>query len=238
MDNIVPVLDLELIQEEANKAATKAIISATNDFYSGYNSPIKKIVSDKLKEQTLGNWNFELPNMIHLMQEAVTKEFNTVVSQVIIDTYIPLVAKVITGGDKEISFYDMLHEFVKSFELEYKDDWDMDDFELEVNSPKETEYKWINVTLHGPDSKSYELTLYLDKETNQRYMLSMPARDNSQVMKIRKDDVEIELPFNKAILADPFNLLCAKMLLNRTKINFNSNEDFDEDMFPERCHCD
>lgn len=237
-ENIVPILDLELIQRKANEAATKAIIQATEDFYTGYNSPIKKSVKEQLKKQSLGSWNIDYPKIMNLIQESITKQFNTTTSNLIADSYLPLVANIITGGKKEVSFRDLLQKFIESFELEYKDDWDMDDFELEVSKPSGN-YDWLNITLNGLEGKEYSLTLYLDKETNQRYILNMPYRHgNSQIMKIKRDDIEIELPFNKAILDDKFNSFCANLLLHRTRINYNGNEDFEESMFPESsCIC-
>lgn len=68
-----PILDLEKLQEVANKAAEEAAISEVKGFFTSYNSPYRKNIEKWLKEN-VPNTNFQLPNFVETVQKSIINE--------------------------------------------------------------------------------------------------------------------------------------------------------------------
>ena len=51
---ILPVIDISVLQEKANEFAMKGAIETLKEFYSGYNSPYRKAIEEDLRDDELG----------------------------------------------------------------------------------------------------------------------------------------------------------------------------------------
>ena len=122
-NNILPKIDLDILQEKANEAAMKGAIECINNFYNGYNSPYKKAIEEELKSKSLMNGgNIILPDILVRINEQLSAEIDRIANQAIAKTYIPLVTKFLTGVDREVKFSDILKKFKDTFEDgEYED---------------------------------------------------------------------------------------------------------------------
>ena len=237
MKDLIPVIDLEVLQEKVNQAAMKGALSTIEDFYTSYNSPFKKAIREDLESKDIRH-SFELPDIIATINDSLTDEIDRIANTAISKSFVPLVQRFLTRTDDEIKFSDVLKKFI-----EYSPTSDRDYFEVSVK--RHEKYSWLDVTLSSED-KTYRLTLHTDykseKEGNVKYIfLGLPYTDNGriQTMKLSMENgVTLELPFTKDILKDEFMSYIARLVMSGSLIILDV-EDFDDWMFPEDdgCHC-
>lgn len=249
MEQILPVLDTTVLQEKANEYAMKGALEAIKEYYSGYSSPYKKALEEKLINKGVDNV-IDVPDIIGILNESITKEIDMIANNAISKSFIPLVKKFLTRADAEMKLSDILKEFIKYSGYEYNDDLHADDFSLEIkkddgsflyliiNSAKEKiELHFYLKSKKDETPKVYEIyTLpYLLDLTTNRHISSYPT----QKMLVKLDNVSLELPFMPNVLSNEFMSYIARLIIANTKITFDV-DDFDEDLFPERneCHCD
>lgn len=243
---ITASVDTALIQEKANEFATKGALKAIEEFYTGYNSPYKQAITNALEGKEVDTYRLQLPDICALINEKLSTEIDAIANTAIAKTFVPMVQRLLTRHEKEAKFSDILKLYIKSY-----DDADYDNFNVEVI--KNDQYEWLNIEL-SDTKRQYLFTLHLDSPSNKEgkpkfKLLSLPdfkesdsynyktsQFKNRQVMKVSLDGATLELPFTKDILADSFISGMAGYVLANTLFTIDTRE-FDEDMFPETCHC-
>ncbi len=248
---ILPVLDSEKLQQKANEYAQKGAEDAIKEFYTGYNSPYKKALEEKLINKGLDS-SIEVPDIIGILNESISKEIDMIANNAVSKTFVPLVKKFLTRAEAELKLSDILKEFIECTDFDWEDD-NMEDYSIETekddgsfvylkisNSKKTYEVHFHLKSKKEESPKVYEIyTLPYIEET------SSGSRYTSRSFTERKMKISIdggatlELPFIPGILEDNFMSYIAKLVIANTKITFDVNS-FNEDMFPEneRCHCD
>lgn len=237
MDNINVTVDSSVLEEKAKDFAMKGALKAIEDFYTAYDSPYKKQITEHLLKNEIGSGRFNLPDIISLINEHLTIEIDKIANTAIAKTFVPLVTKLLIRQEKESIFSNILKQFIKT--ADYDND-KIDNFSIMVR--KNEKYGWIDVGME--DSKrSYTFTLHEEYESkktqNIKYsLLSLPCSTDKerQIMKLNIDGATLELPFTRDILKDNFLMYLAGYIISDTIITMDTLE-FDEDMFPETCHC-
>ena len=232
---ILPALDMSVLQEKANEYAMKGAIESIKEYYSGYNSPFRKKIDEELKKQEI-SWSLDIPNIMAIINDSLVQEMQQIANVSVTNTYIPLIKKFFTRVDKEIKFSEILKEFIECVEPEDSED-------CEVSVEKDSKYEWLKVVLRHKDNE-YELTFHEDYDSKKQGLskysiLSLPYgwRDTQQSkMKVTMDQATVELPFNRDLLKDKFCSYIARIIICESVITMDTH-DFDESMFPERCHC-
>lgn len=231
---IVPSLDMAVLQEKANEYAMKGCIESIKEYYSGYNSPFRKKIDEELKKQEL-SWALNLPDILGILNDSLSKEIDIIANTAISHTYIPMVKKILIRANPEVTFTDILKEFIECVEPEYSED-------CEVSIENESKYGWLNIEITHKEH-TYEMTFHEDSDSkkteNKKYqLLSLPRNsfNYKDKMNISFDNTKIEVPFSRDILKDKFTSYLATLVIANSKITMDTRS-FDDDMFPERCHC-
>jgi hypothetical protein len=240
MDNITATVDTAEIQKKANEFAMKGAISAIENFYTGYDSPYKKAITESLKGKEVDATFFSLPDIIAAINDGLTKEIDRIANTAIAQTFIPMVSKFLTRQEKEGKFSDVLKEFIETAKYNATDA--PEDFDCQVE--KDRIHGWLNVKISDSE-REYTFTLHQTYESKNEpdakakyHLLSLPSTYKTEhlKMKLSIDGVTLELPFMRDILSDKFVSSMAGYIISDTNITMDT-ENFDEDLFPERCHC-
>ena len=227
-----PKIDVEKIQEVANKAAEKAYLKEIEEYYTSYKSPYRKMIHAELEKQKF-EWSMSLPDILEKINSSLSKQIDIMANNAIASSYIPMVNDALIGMDKNITMEYFLRVIIGELEPE-QDQYD----DFHFNYHKDGGYDWLNCELSTPDN-CYEFTLH-HKEGNKYKLLSFPYNKyktgyNSN-MTIYKDDVKIEMPFTPGIIQDKVLKLFLKAMIGGSIIEMNCDS-FDEDMFPEPEYC-
>lgn len=241
MENLeTPKINIEEIQKRANEAAEKAYLKEIESYYTDYNSPYRKMISKELKKQKF-SYPLYLPEIIQVLNKAIIQETDKIANHAIAMTFLPMLTYAFTHMEKFVKMSDILKEIISEIDPE------SEDYEsFYFNYSKDSQYDWLNCELTTPKNH-YEFTLHLvseskNDETKRYQLLSFPynsyKKGYNSNMKIRKDDIEIEMPFTPNVLQDEVLTIFFKMMLSKCKITMDCN-DFDDWMFPEmECYCD
>lgn len=247
---ILPKLDNEVLQQKANEYAMKGAEESLKEFYTGYDSPYKKAIEENLKTKGVDS-NFDIPDIIGVLNDKFTKEIDQIANQAIAKSFIPLVKNFLIRENHEIKFSDILKKFIDRTNFEYNqkyNDADREDFSCEEVQEDRKYNSFVSYRI--TDGKiGYELRFY-KKDENTTTILSLPPKlddrgnyyDRSDVrekMTVSLDGVSLELPFTRGILEDDFLSYIARLVIGNNNIIFDCT-DFDDDMFPydDHCHCD
>lgn len=230
-----PVLNSEELQKKINQYALEGAIASIKEYYTGYDSPFKKAITEELKKKEIGHINLNLPDILAIINDTLSKEIEVIANHAISQTYLPLVKRILVRAEKEIKFSNLLEAFIESHEYDSKD---YEDYSCEV---EKSSHGWLNVTLNMKD-KNYEITLHEDYKSKEQglkkyCLLSMPRSGSPRTMKLKVNDAELEIPFTQNILQDKFVAYLATLIIADSVIEMDC-EEFNEDMFPEKCHCD
>ncbi len=246
--NIIPVLNLELLQQKANEAAMKGAQNAIEEFYNSYNSPYKKAIEANLTNKGVDG-NFDIPDIIGVLNDKFSQEIDKIANTAISKSFIPLVKNFLIREDSEIKFSDILKTFIKDSGFDSDDDLYSDDYTVEKVEDDSKSYKSSFVQYQVSNGKiGYELRFY-KKDEKLTTLIALPymlddngkyyrSYESKQTMKISLDGgATLEMPFTKGILENPFVSFIARLVIGNNNIIFDV-EDFDEDMFPrDECHC-
>jgi hypothetical protein len=241
---ILPVLDTKKLQDKANEYAMQGAIKTIEEYYSGYNSPFRKIIEEELKKTSIGRGNIELPDIIALINGSLSKEIDMVANTAISKTFVPMVQRFLTRENKEMKFSEILKDIIDEGDSKEYDDYT-------VEAVKNDRYGWFDVSLSVKD-KEYKMTFHEDYESKKSHeldkknvikyhILSLPDTSydmrSKQTMKISVDGVSLEMPFTTDVLHDNVMSFIARLVVANTKITMDCYE-FSEDMFPQdECHC-
>lgn len=233
MEELLPKLDTEILKTKAQEAAMKGAIASIEEYYSSYSSPYRKSISEQLEKQKFGNF-IQLPDIIALINESLTKEIDAIANLAVAKTFVPMVSKFLTREEKELNFSDILKEFIEIIEST-----DQDDYSVSVKENKH--HGWITVDLTGKD-KSYNFTMHMvdshkkDIEKRKYQILSLPTTDSDyrqghiKTMKLSIDGATLEMPFTTDILKDAFMSFIARLIIVNTHIELDC-EEFMDHMF-------
>lgn len=248
-NHILPVINLELLQQKANDYAQKGAEECLKDFYTSYNSPYKKAIEENLKNKSIDN-NFNIPDIIAVLNEKFSEEIDQIANTAVAKSFLPLVKQFLLREDSEIKFSDILKKFIECTDFQNDDDLDIYEYVVEKAEPRHN-LKSLNDSFFeyqiSNGKTGYELRFY-QKEKDHTEIMALPymkesngryhgGYESKQVMKISLDGgATLEMPFTKGILQDPFISYIARLVIGQNKIIFDVTG-FDEDMFP-REHCD
>jgi hypothetical protein len=228
-NQILPVLDMEVLKQKANEAAMAGAIKSIDDYYNSYNSPFRNLIDAELEKTEIGS-GIQLPDIIAIINNSLSKEIDLIANTAISKTFLPLVQKFLTREEKEIKFSDFLKEFIRCM-----DDGTQDDYRVEVE--KHRTYDWLEVNISFGD-RGYDLTFHEEwvskKEGNLKYQILSLPRDDSKykpTMTLKIDNASLEMPFTRDILKDDFMSYVARLVIANTFITMDCS-DFDSDMFP------
>lgn len=236
---ILPVLDTEKLQQKANEYAMQGALKTLEEYYTGYNSPYRKAIEEKLNQKGLA-YNFELPDIIASLNESLSAEVEKLANTAITQSYLPMVKKFLTRAPEKMLFSEVLKEFINAVEPE-----DFDDLSIEME--QSTAHKWYSIVIRHKDAE-YHLTLYQNssnkKEEKETFkFLSLPNEYRGDIGKSYRtvkitwpDGAAMEVPYTRAVLEDKFVAFIARLVMSETIITIDQT-DFWEDMMPERCHC-
>jgi hypothetical protein len=250
MEQILPVLNTELLQEKANEFAMKGALKALEDYYMGYNSPYKKAIEEHLVGKGVDR-AIEIPDIIGILNQSISKEIDLIANNAVSKSFVPLVKNFLTRAEGETTLSKILMEFIKYTGYEHDDELHTEDYTFEFKKD-EGSFVYLEISngkigfelyfylksKKDETPKVYEIyTLPYIKDNSNKYSYREPS--SSKNMKITLDGVTLELPFVPNVLEDNFRAYIAKMIIANTKITFDVT-DFNDDMFPERdqCHCD
>ncbi len=235
MENLLPTLDLEVLQQRTNEAAMKGALQAIDDYYTGYNSPFKRAISERLEATTISG-TIDLPDIITLINEKLGKELDQIASTAVSKTFIPQLSRILLRQPKEVKFSDILKEFISAYELS------ADDGEYASVEIKKSDFgDHLNAKISGGDHE-HTIALHVNWDnrhdaTPKRQLLSLPNRyssvfDRGEKMKLilPEERAELELPFSRSVLDDKFCRYIASLVIGRSVIEMDC-EDFDESMF-------
>lgn len=236
-DKILPVLDLQVLQQKATEAAMAGAIKSIEEYYSGYNSPYRKGIEDDLASKTV-SYHLGLPDIMSLINNALTEEISKIANAAVAKSFLPLVSRILTRTDKEIKFSRILEEFIKAIEIT------LDDHSY-VEVKKDAQFGWLNIKINGGQFE-YSLTLHEHHESKKAGIvaysaLMLPNRysehSHKQTMKVFLDGATIEMPFTPGVLSDDFTAFIARLVISSIIITMDT-EDFNDGMFPQdECHC-
>ncbi len=235
--DVIPkiTLDNETIQKAANEYAMKGAIECVKEFYTSYNSPFKKKIEEELTKQEF-SWAMELPNILGLINDSLTKEIDLIANTAVSKTFVPLVQKFLTKTKKELLFSEFLKELIEETRADYD--------EISVSVVLDKKYNWLNVIITW-QNKEFDITFHEVYETKtlpvQKYqILSLPrdARNSGKTMKLSIEGATLEMPFTQNVLQDKIALVTGRMVLANTHVTMDC-EEFDREWFPnDNCHCD
>ncbi|HEY4326129.1 MAG TPA: hypothetical protein VGN20_19220 [Mucilaginibacter sp.] len=237
MENLNITIDKILLEEKSREFATKGALKAIEEYYTGYDSPYKKAISENLSKNTIDSYSFKLPDIIALVNEHLTIEIDKIANTAVAKTFIPLVAQLLTRQAKEANFSDILKKFIETAGYDSKE---IDNFS--VNIKKEAKWGWLSITIED-DKREYSFTLHEEHDSkktgNLKYqLLSLPSceKTDNRMMRLQLEGASLELPFTRDILRDNFVTYLAGYVISDTIITIDTDE-FDNNMFPETCHC-
>lgn len=248
MQNLTPVLDLELLQQKANQAAQKGALEAIEKFYSGYDSPYKKAIEESLISKGFDS-NFDIPDIVVVLNEKLSSEIDAIANTAIAKTFIPLVKDFLIRESTNVKFSDILEKFIEFTDFDHHEN-EMSDYEvikIEEDGSKSLRDSFPVYQISN-GKIGFELRFYRNSEEKITIMsLPYTLQDNGkyyrqyeikQTMKISLDSgASLELPFTRGILENEFVRYCARLVIGNSNIEFDCL-DFSEEMFPEReCHC-
>jgi hypothetical protein len=233
---ILPVIDTDTLRQKANEFAMKGAIKEIEEFYSGYGSPYRKALQEELQKQEIGH-GLELPDIVALINEKLSNEIDVIANTAVAKTFVPMVSKLLTRVEKEITFSDILRQFIEDVGEKNPEDY-------YVSVDKNYQFEWLNVKI-SCESKEYKLTLHECHETRnepvKKYWIGgLPWQwgdSKQQTMKLTIDNAELELPFVKDVLSDDFTAYIARLIFCDSHITMDTTY-FTDDMFPQdECHC-
>jgi hypothetical protein len=234
---LLPVLDTEVLKAKAQDSAMKGALKTIEEYYTAWDSPFKKHIEEELKKAPIGH-GIELPDIIGLINQSLVAQIDQIANTAIAQTFVPLVSKFLTRADPEVPFSQILKEFIALFEYE-----DVDPYDFSINIEEEPRWGWLTIklsckrvdhcfTLHKNDSKDKNVTA----KTYSALSLPHSSGTASHKMKIKVDGTELEMPFTPDILRDGFISFMARLVISQSIITMDVT-DFDDNLFPERCHC-
>lgn len=229
-------LDNEVIQQKANEYAMKGAIDCVKEYYTSYNSPFKKKIEEELDKQKF-EWEMELPNILALINDSLTKEIDLIANTAISQTFVPLVQKFLTKTQKEMKFSDFLKAIIAETDAEYD--------EISVSVEENEKYEWLDVEIKH-EKRELHITFHQVYSTKnlpvKKYqILGLPSDRVSgygKTMKLSIEGATLEMPFTANILQDDIAMVVGRMILANTHVEMDC-EEFDEDWFPkDECRCE
>lgn len=228
-----PEINFKELQEKSKEYAQKGALEAIREYYTGYDSPYKKQILEQLHSQRLKG-SFQLPDLVGLVNEALTTEINAIANEALTNTYLPKVREILTGiGTNQVKFSDLIKEYMSSH---YCTDYarDIDDFKIVMN--EDTSY-WTKFTLFHRSDEEWVLYLHHAKDEegndiNDRFVVeSLPRfygyrspsgydRKHDE-FNIKKGDIEIQLPFQSSYIENRFVRYCTSLLLHKVQITMD-----------------
>ncbi len=227
MENLTPTLDNERLQQAVNDAAMKGAMKAIDEFYTSYNSPFVKAISEQLELKGIKGI-IELPDIVALINQKAEEAIMEIANTAIVNTYLPKIKKAITKAEPKINFSEIL----KAFADEEKES-SFDDFSCDVD--EDDRFGWLDIKLKGEDTET-RFTLHKNRESKTYHLLSLPNTGNVGQIKINIGDAKVEMPMIRTNLDNYFDCYLASLVIAKSEITMDQDY-FSEDMFEDRCRC-
>lgn len=224
-------LDEQKIQQMAEKYAMEGAEKAIREYYTGYNSPYMKAVTERLKE-IAPSPRFDLPDITAAINKALSDRIMDLCNEVMTHTYAKLFNRMLTPNENNrVTTQDMFQQFGDYIKDREGDDFDEEGLEFEAKSSK---YSFTNyfryLVFKYNDEVEFELTVFdEDKDENGEMLYtlsSLPGRrqydklDNrTRYAKITLEDGKTaEVPIIDDVLSNDFLAYLANLLICKTKI--------------------
>ena len=207
----VPAIDIKALERQAFESAQKGALEEIIDYYESWQSSYRKGIKEILSKQDVDNGTFCFPQIIGLINTAISAEVDRIVNTAIAQTYLPMVTDILVGIDKELNLSDII-ETIKR-EIHSND-------EIYAEVGKNERYDWYELHLRI-EKKSYDITLHKNSQIEGKYhLLSMPFRYSSErnYTLYLDDNKRIELPLEANVIHDPVAKMCARLLIADTQI--------------------
>ena len=220
-----PILDLEKLQEVANKAAEEAAISEVKSFFTSHNSPYRNNIK-KWLEENVPNTNFQLPNFVETVQKSIINEVEKTINIISIQECVKAIRNGITHlpleNDGTIKISNVFKEMARIVNV--------DDGEVFEASVKETSGYFgtdrldVVIKIYGNDKDcQYSFTLhkgFCKEHENAVVVISMPGdNDHRSKAEVKTEDgLEISLPILQNMSNNVVLLTVAKLCMFRTPI--------------------
>jgi hypothetical protein len=232
----LPELDLNVLEEKAKEFAMKGAIKEIEEYYTGYNSSFRKQIKEDLEKKTI-SIHLDLPDILGLLNQALTIEIDRIANASIAETFVPLATNALTRIEGDVKFSDILREFISCCHSDFKDG-----YRPEVSIDEST-HGWLDVKLTFTDYRDkenvYDITLhktFKDEAEGKYCILSLPRVETpynyTKTMKLSNGESTLEIPFTRDSLKDEFTSFIARLLISKSYIIVDC-DDFDEDMFSE-----
>lgn len=223
----VPAIDLEVLEKQAFESAQKGALEEIKEYYEGWQSPYRKGIKEILSKQDVDNGTFCFPQIIGLINTAISAEVDRIVNTAVAQTYLPMVSDILVGVEKELKLSEIIERI--------KNDLHSDEG-VHAEVGKDDSYDWYNLHIRL-ENKSYDITLHKNSQEEGKYhLLSMPFRFSSErkYTLYLEDNKRIELPLEANVITDPVAKMCARLLIADTQIVIDfdgeyyfENEDYD-----------
>ena len=232
------IVPKEFIDSKVLEYAKKGAEQAIREFYTGFDSPYKTELNNKLQSQKMG-FNFEMPILIDRINEMIRLEIDKIANQTLINSLVPRVNKFFTKIDKHLKMSSILSEFV-----DYVKSNTIDIYEeaFDVSIVENDAYEWLEISIsyeYGNDVFKYDFTLHKKRnssvgdEDNQKcfyHLLTEPNKSYKSDFSIKlSKQAKIKLPYNSNVIEDDFFMMLYKAKIYDCDIEIDSRSfDYDE----------
>lgn len=235
-------IDHSKIKKVAEEAAEKAILNVVDEYYNSYNSPYKKHIKQQLESSNIIT-NIKLPDVVGLINDKLSQEFDMIANSAVANTFVPLLKKLCVRADDKVRLSEILVMYVEKYQ--YKD---VDFEEYEVSVVEEDGSIFMQINFGFPE---YLYTMYLhDKNYYDKdlkpcwnvYRITEISNEKIErydtfTVQVKDDDkLKFNLPYRRDLLLDSIISLTATCMISNTEIILDVDE-FDEEWFEEECHC-
>ena len=219
----------EKIQQLAEKYAMEGAEKAIREYYTGYNSPYVKAMTEHLTK-IAPSPRFDLPDLTAAINKALSDRIMDMANEVVAKTYVKLFNRIFTPNEYNQATVTMLFQqfgdYIKDRE---GDDFDSEDLEFETGKDYfGTELRYLKFKYQS--EVEFDLTIWGRGQTENGEKLYEIAKlpgsgtwnkneSRKQYAKITLDDgKQAEVPILDDILSNDFLAYLAKIMLCKTQI--------------------
>jgi hypothetical protein len=234
LKDIYPNMD-EVI-EYATQKAKEGALDAIKNFYTGYNSPYKKAIEQSLEVPEIAT-QIDVPDVVALINEKLSAEFDEIANAAVAHTYLPLLKKVLVKSEPIVKFSKILQDFI---DVAVYDDADIDEYNVDFCFDSDGSFCTVEIT---NNTRTYHIRLFdsnfwnKEKKGTAYTLCGLPEKAgdslsfDSPTMKLGNEEgIVLTLPFRRDVLRDPFIALSATYMVCKSTIVLDT-QTFDEDMF-------
>lgn len=222
----------EKIQQLAEKYAMEGAEKAIREYYTGYNSPYMKAMTEHI-EKIAPSPRFDLPDITAVINKALSDRIMDLCNEFMTKTYAKLFNRMLTPNENNlVTTEDLFQEFGDYIKDREDDEFDEERLDFAAKTSKYSysdNYRYLEFSYKG--EVEFSLSIWDDGGKNENgevlYTLaSLPGHgqynrlDNrSRMAKITLEDGKTaEIPIIDDVLSNDFLAYLANILICKTKI--------------------